>query len=122
MAQILVVDDSATVRNEVVNYLEKNGLEADTAIDGQDAFNKLSASKDYKLAFVDINMPVMDGLTLIEKVQKELELPNLNCIMLTTEFEKELKERGKKFGVKGWMIKPFNGDKVIGVIKKWLND
>ena len=120
MAQILVVDDSATVRNDVVRFLEQHELTVDTAIDGQDAFNKLAEPNDYRVAFVDINMPILDGLSLIEKVQSELSLPALNVIMLTTEFASNLKERGKAAGVKGWIVKPFNGTKIIDAIKKMI--
>ena len=121
MPNVIVVDDSATVRNQVIEFLNKNDIAADFAIDGQDAYDKLTANgDDYKLAIVDVNMPNMDGLTLAEKVKSDLNLPELNIIMLTTEFEAKLKERGKNAGVKGWIVKPFNGDKVIGSIKKML--
>ena len=122
MAKILVVDDSATVRAQVLDFFLNNNLEADIAVDGEEAFARLSSDNDYRLALVDVNMPKLDGLTLAEKVQAELELDKLSIIILTTEFEAELKERGRRAGVRGWIIKPFNGERVIGAIRKILEN
>jgi two-component system chemotaxis response regulator CheY len=121
VSKILVVDDSAAVRNDVSEFLKSHGIAVEIAVDGLDAFEKLSANvSDFKVAIVDINMPNMDGLTFIEKVNAELEGAQVNFIMLTSEFEGSLKARGKAAGVKGWIVKPFNGSKAIGAIKKML--
>ena len=68
MAQILVVDDSATVRNEVEGFLTRNGVSVATANDGKDSLTKLKSDSAIKLIISDINMPVMDGLTMVEKI------------------------------------------------------
>lgn len=120
MAKVLVVDDSATVRNEVSTFLTGNGIQCVVANDGQDGLKKVQSDSDIKLVISDVNMPVMDGLTMVEKIRGELKNSALNIIMLTTESNPKMKERGKAAGVKGWIVKPFNGDAVVGSIKKLL--
>lgn len=67
MAKILVVDDSSTVRDEVANFLKGSGLDVATAIDGKDGLAKMKADPGIKLIVSDVNMPNMDGLTMVEK-------------------------------------------------------
>ncbi len=118
MAQILVVDDSSTVRNEVGDFLKANGLAVAFAVDGRDGLSKLKADPGVKLVVCDVNMPNMDGLTMAEKVRSELGNNGVNIIMLTTENSPAMKERGKAAGIKGWIVKPFKGDAVIATFKK----
>lgn len=118
MAQILVVDDSSTVRNEVGDFLKKNGLIVTLAVDGQDGLAKLKADPSIKLVVSDVNMPNMDGLTMAERIRGELKNSAVNIIMLTTESSPTMKERGKAAGIKGWIVKPFKGDAVLATFKK----
>jgi len=118
MAQVLVVDDSGTVRNEVCEFLKSNGLTVTPAVDGKDGLDKLRADPSVKLVVSDVNMPNMDGLTMVEKIRTELKNTSVNVIMLTTENSPAMKERGKAAGIKGWIVKPFNGPAVIASIKK----
>ena len=118
MAQILVVDDSCTVRNEVGDFLKSHGLAVITAIDGKDGLDKLKADASIKLVLSDVNMPNMDGLTMAEKIRGEQKNSRVNIIMLTTENSSAMKERGKAAGIKGWIVKPFNGPAVIETFKK----
>ena len=118
MAQILVVDDSSTVRNEVTDFLKKNGLTVAMAVDGKDGLAKLQADPGVRLIVCDVNMPHMDGLTMAEKVRGELRNNTVSIIMLTTENSPAMKERGKAAGVKGWIVKPFKGDAVLATFKK----
>ena len=118
MAQILVVDDSSTVRDEVCNFLKTNGLTVTSAIDGKDGLSKLKADSSIKLVISDVNMPNMDGLTMAEKIRSELKNTAVNIIMLTTENSPSMKERGKAAGIKGWIVKPFNGAAVVSSVKK----
>lgn len=118
MAQILVVDDSSTVRNEVGDFLKKNGLEVLLAVDGRDGLAKLKSDAGIKLVVSDVNMPNMDGLTMAEKIRSELGNSSVNIIMLTTENSPIMKERGKAAGIKGWIVKPFKGDAVLATFKK----
>jgi len=118
MAQVLVVDDSSTVRTEVGEFLSRSGLDVAYAVDGRDGLGKVKADPALKLIVCDVNMPNMDGLTMAEKVRGELKNSAVNIVMLTTENSPSMKERGKAAGVKGWIVKPFNGAAVIGSFKK----
>lgn len=120
MAQILVVDDSATVRNEVSSFLTSNGLNVEVAVDGKDGLDKLQRDSQIKLVISDVNMPNMDGLTMAEKIRSDLNNQAVNIIMLTTESDPRMKARGKAAGVKGWIVKPFKGDNVVASIKKMV--
>ena len=120
MSKVLVVDDSATVRDEVRKYLSSNGIEVITANDGSDGLSKLKSNSDIKLVISDVNMPVMDGLTMAEKIRSELGNQTVNIIMLTTESDPRMKSRGKDAGVKGWIVKPFNGSAIVGAVKKMI--
>jgi two-component system chemotaxis response regulator CheY len=118
MTQILVVDDSSTVRNEVGDFLQKNGFTVSYAVDGRDGLSKLKADPSVKLVVCDVNMPNMDGLTMCEKVRGELGNAGVNIVMLTTENSPAMKERGRAAGIKGWIVKPFNGAAVLGSFRK----
>lgn len=118
MAQILVVDDSSTVRVEVSDFLKKAGLAVETAVDGRDGLTKLKSDPNIKLVVSDVNMPNMDGLTMAEKIRGELNNAAVNIVMLTTENSPIMKERGKAAGIKGWIVKPFKGDAVLATFKK----
>jgi two-component system chemotaxis response regulator CheY len=118
MAQILVVDDSSTVRNEVGGFLQQNGLTVAYAVDGRDGLAKLRADPGTKLVVCDVNMPNMDGLTMAEKVRGELGNAAVHIVMLTTENAPGMKERGRAAGIKGWIVKPFNGNAVLASFKK----
>lgn len=118
MADILLVDDSAAIRNEVGDFLRKNQFNVVTANDGLEGLVKVKADPKIRLIISDINMPGMDGLTMIEKIRSELNNTSVKVIMLTTSSDPMLKARGKAAGVKGWIVKPFNGPSSIEVIKK----
>jgi two-component system chemotaxis response regulator CheY len=118
MAKILVVDDSSTVRDEVASFLKTKGLDVATAIDGKDGLSKMKADPGIKLVISDVNMPNMDGLTMVEKIRGELGNASVNVVMLTTESSPSMKERGKAAGIKGWIVKPFKGAAVLESFKK----
>ena len=119
MANVLVVDDSNTMREIVSGFLLKNGFDVITATDGRDGLNQLRNDPDIKLVVSDINMPVMDGLAMAEKVRTELGNTAVRIIMLTTEDNAQIRERGKAVGVNGWIVKPFRGEAVLGPFKKF---
>jgi two-component system chemotaxis response regulator CheY len=118
MAKILVVDDSSTVRDEVAGFLKMNGLDVATAVDGKDGLAKIKSDSAIRLVISDVNMPNMDGLTMVEKVRGELGNSTVNIIMLTTESSPSMKDRGKAAGIKGWIVKPFKGEAVLETFKK----
>src|ERR1700722_11529484 len=118
MSNVLVVDDSSTVRDEVSTFLRAGGLDVTIAVDGKDGLTKLKADPGIKLVVADVNMPNMDGLTMVEKIRGELRNTTVNIVMLTTESSPNMKERGKAAGVKGWIVKPFNGPAVLATFRK----
>jgi two-component system chemotaxis response regulator CheY len=118
MAEILVVDDSSLVRDEVAAFLTRSGLDVVTAVDGKDGLSKIQGDSNIKLVISDVNMPNMDGLTMVEKIRGELGKKQINIIMLTTESNPSMKERGKAAGINGWIVKPFKGEAVLESIKK----
>jgi two-component system chemotaxis response regulator CheY len=102
----------------VAGFLKGAGLDVATAVDGKDGLAKMKADPGIKLVISDVNMPNMDGLTMVEKIRGELGNKTVNVIMLTTESSPAMKERGKAAGIKGWIVKPFKGDAVLETFKK----
>ena len=120
MAQILVVDDSSTVRNEVGDFLQKNGFTVAFAVDGKDGLVKLKADPAVKLVVCDVNMPNMDGITMVKEIKK---LPNykfMPVIMLTTEGDENKKLEGKAAGAKAWIVKPFRPEQLVKAVSMLL--
>jgi two-component system chemotaxis response regulator CheY len=93
MAQILVVDDSNTMREIVSTFLKQNGFEVALANDGRDGLRQLRQDADIKLVVSDINMPNMDGLTMAEKIRTELGNSSGRIVMLTTEDNATMRAR-----------------------------
>jgi len=118
MAQILVVDDSSTMRGIVTTFLSNNGFEVVVAVDGVDGLLQLRRDPGIKLVLSDINMPNMDGLTMAEKIRVELGNRAVHIVMLTTEDNPQARERGRAIGVTGWIVKPFRGEAVLGPFRK----
>ncbi|MBF0238468.1 MAG: response regulator [SAR324 cluster bacterium] len=122
MSQVLVVDDSSVVRMNVEGFLTENGFTVTTAINGLDGLSKLQADKDIKLVITDISMPEMDGITMVEKIRTELNDEHVNILVFTNENDMELKKRCKKFKIKGWIVKPFNGPSALPVVQHLVNN
>ncbi len=118
MANVLVVDDSSTMREIVSSFLSKHGFEVTVATDGRDGLVQLRSDPEIKLVVSDFNMPNMDGLTMAEKIRTELGNQTVRIVMLTTEDNPQMRARGKAIGVTGWIVKPFRGDAVLGPFKK----
>jgi two-component system chemotaxis response regulator CheY len=116
--KIMTVDDSASVRQMVSFTLKNAGYEVVEAVDGQDALSKLNG--DVKMIITDLNMPNMDGITLIRNVRSQSAYKFIPIIMLTTESQAEKKQEGKSAGATGWIVKPFKPDQLLAVIKKVL--
>lgn len=116
----LVVDDSATMREMVSQALRDCSFDTVAAGNGQEALDTLGrmGEKTVDLIISDVNMPVMDGLTFIGEVRKQQTHAFVPILMLTTESEAGMKERGKQAGATGWLVKPFNPDMLRKVIAK----
>ncbi|WP_284616180.1 response regulator [Aquabacterium humicola] len=118
MAQVLIVDDSSTMREIVSSFLTQNGFEVAVANDGRDGLRCLQDDPGIRLVVSDINMPNMDGLTMAEKIRKDLGNTAVRIVMLTTEDNASMRARGKDIGVNGWIVKPFRGEAVLGPFRK----
>ena len=118
MAQVLVVDDSNTMREIVSSFLSQNGFEVAVAHDGRDGLQRLQDDPGIRLVVSDINMPNMDGLTMAEKIRKDLGNTAVRIVMLTTEDNASMRARGKDIGITGWIVKPFRGEAVLGPFRK----
>jgi len=114
---VLAVDDSKTMRDMVLFTLRKAGFEALEAEDGQEALKIINASK-IDLLITDLNMPNLDGFGLIQEVRTGHKNNYVPILMLTTESDPSKKERGKSLGATGWIVKPFNPEKLIQVVNK----
>ncbi len=120
MANILAVDDSASMRQMVTFTLKGAGYEVTEAADGQEALNK-AKSQQFDLVITDVNMPVMDGITFIRNLRTEANYRFTPMLMLTTESAGDKKAEGKAAGATGWIVKPFNPDQLLTTVKKVLS-
>ena len=116
--KILVVDDSATVRQQVGLALSQAGFEIVEAVDGMDGVDKVGQVTDISLVICDVNMPRMSGLEMIEKLHEDKKHNTIPVVMLTTEGQPELVDRAKKAGAKGWIVKPFKAELLVAAAKK----
>lgn len=117
--KIMTVDDSASVRQMVAFTLKGAGYDVVEAVDGKDALGKLKGSP-VDMVITDLNMPNMDGITLIKSIRAEAALKFLPIVMLTTESQDSKKKEGKSAGATGWIVKPFKPDQLLSVVKKVL--
>jgi two-component system, chemotaxis family, chemotaxis protein CheY len=111
--QALVIDDSRAVRMLIGAALREQGFEVLEAGDGQEGLARLRQSPDVKLALVDWNMPVMDGLEFIVTVRKSAAWNDLRIVMVTTETECEQVERAMAAGANEYIMKPFTSDVLV---------
>ncbi|WAJ69941.1 response regulator [Catenovulum adriaticum] len=119
MKRILAVDDSASMRQMVSFTLKKAGFDVTEAKDGVEAL-EIAKQAEFDLVISDVNMPNMDGITLISHLRS---LPNYKFVpmlMLTTESGLDKKSAGKAAGATGWIVKPFNPDQLLATIGKVL--
>lgn len=114
---IMVVDDSASVR-QVVNIILKNsGYEVIEASDGVDAMRKLCGRK-VNLVICDVNMPNMDGITFVKTMKTSPTHKFTPVIMLTTESSAARKDEGRQAGAKAWFTKPFTPETMLEAVSK----
>ncbi len=115
--KILAVDDSRTMRDMVSFTLKGAGFEVVEAEDGEDALTKLPGDK-FDLVITDVNMPKMDGITLIRRLRETDTCKGVPILILTTESEETKRQEGRAAGATGWIVKPFDPDKLLQVVNK----
>ncbi|WP_437781781.1 response regulator [Sorangium sp. So ce1097] len=117
--KILLVEDSSTVRQQVGILLQGAGYGTLEADNGRDAIAAVAASKgDLAMIIADVNMPVMNGIEMIQGLREKNLATGVPILMLTTEGQPELIEKARKAGAKGWIIKPFKPDLLLAAVKK----
>ncbi|MBV8740495.1 MAG: response regulator [Sinobacteraceae bacterium] len=119
MARILAVDDSPAMRQMVGFTLRSAGHEVEQAADGCEALQIAGRSK-FDLIITDVNMPRMDGITLVRELRTLGAYKYVPLLVLTTEATAERKLAGKAAGATGWLVKPFNPERLLATIEKVL--
>lgn len=114
---ILIVDDSASIRQVVSITLRTAGFDTIEATDGSDALAKLTGQRVH-LMISDVNMPNMDGITFLKAVRARPEYKFTPVIMLTTESSDNKKQQGQQAGAKAWMVKPFQPQQMLAAVSK----
>lgn len=118
-AAILTVDDSASVRMAIRIALSGAGYTVSEASDGADGLAK-ARSQRFDMIVTDLNMPRMDGLTMIRELRKLPNQSGIPIIFVTTESDGEIKAQAKAAGATGWLVKPFQSDQIVRIARKVL--
>jgi len=120
MPLILAVDDSPSMRKMVAFTLTGAGYQVVEAVDGQDALEK-AGGRSFDLVLTDQNMPRMDGISLTKKLRESPQFKGTPILILTTESSDQMKQAGRAAGATGWLVKPFDPNKLIEVIRKVIS-
>ncbi|MBY9062039.1 response regulator [Sphingomonas yunnanensis] len=118
-ASILTVDDSASLRMAIRIALTGAGYAVTEACDGADGLAMAEASR-FDLIVTDLNMPNMDGLSMIRALRAQPAQAGVPIIFLSTESDADVKAQAKAAGATGWLVKPFNPDQLVKVARKVL--
>lgn len=119
MTAILSVDDSASIRQAVKIALGTAGFEVTGACDGADGLKQAGAGS-FDLIITDLNMPNMDGLSMIRALRKLPAYAGVPILFLTTENVDSAKREAKAAGATGWITKPFAADQLVRIVQKVL--
>ena len=117
--KILIVDDSSSVRTVARMALREKGYEVLEAANGQEALTKLDGER-CSLIISDVNMPVMDGITLLKEIKRHPNYKFTPVIMLTTEAGEDKKQEGRAAGAKAWITKPFQPQTLVDAVSKLI--
>ncbi|PCK09863.1 MAG: hypothetical protein COA42_02080 [Alteromonadaceae bacterium] len=108
MSKILVVDDADSIRTALSRDLRAYGYQVSTAENGLQALNLLKQEPDFNLLLVDLNMPIMNGLELVEAIRIDPILSPLNVLIMSTESSTAMRDRGRALKIAGWVLKPLH--------------
>ena len=117
--RILTVDDSVAMRQMVEVTLTSAGYDVKQAENGQEALD-LAGTQSFDLVITDVNMPQMDGLTLVRNLRGLPNYKHTPLLVLTTEHTPERKVEGREAGATGWLVKPFNPERLLATVAKVL--
>jgi two-component system chemotaxis response regulator CheY len=115
--RIMTIDDSKTMRDMLMLTLADAGYDVLQAVDGQDGLDKLAGER-VDVVITDINMPKMDGYEVIRQLRKNPAFRSTPILVLTTESEIEKRSLAREAGATGWMVKPFDPDRLIETVRK----
>ncbi len=116
---LMIVDDSASMRQMVTFTLKDAGYEVIAAGNGREALDKLDGTR-ISMVITDLNMPEMDGLELIRQLRGKPGYKFVPIVMLTTESQEAKKQAGKEAGASGWMVKPFKPEQLVETVRKFV--
>lgn len=115
---ILAVDDSMSMRQLVRATLQGAGYKVAQAVNGVEALEYAKTHAAPQLVLSDVNMPDMDGLTLVRELRALPDYRHIPILMLTTESGPEIRKRAKEFGATGWIVKPFSPQELVATVKR----
>jgi two-component system chemotaxis response regulator CheY len=118
MARILAVDDSPAMRQMVSVTLRSAGHDVTEAVDGVAALNLAQKLPPMDLVITDVNMPNMDGITLVRELRQLSHYRGVPLLVLTTEASTQRKQEGKAAGATGWIVKPFNPERLLATVAR----
>jgi two-component system chemotaxis response regulator CheY len=118
MKKVLIVDDSETIRMEVSRALRAAGFAVVEASDGIEGLARVSEHKDLSMVILDVNMPRLNGLDMLERMNGTTKVP---ALILTTEAQQSMIARAKSAGAKGWIVKPVKMDLLVSAVVKLTN-
>jgi two-component system chemotaxis response regulator CheY len=119
MKRVLVVDDSETIRREVAETLGTTEFEVVQAVDGLDGLARVASTPDLSIVLLDVNMPRLGGLAMLEQLNADPKTRHIPVLILTTEVERTLLERARKAGAKAWLIKPIKPELLLAAVTKF---
>jgi two-component system chemotaxis response regulator CheY len=119
MKKVLIVDDSATIRQQVADALEGAGFIVLTAVDGIAGLECIE-QHDFAVAIVDVNMPRLNGLEMLEALRNNPRFASVPVLILTTEVQRSLIDRAKRSGARGWIVKPVKPEHLISAVNRVL--
>ena len=116
--KVLIVDDSSTFRAQVAGALSEAGFLVVEGVDGYDGIAKLAENPDISLVISDVIMPNMTGLEMLETIKAMPQHAGLPFLLLTTEGGKDMIDRARAAGAKGWLVKPFKSEQIVAAARK----
>lgn len=120
MTKVLTVDDSSSMRQMVCFTLKNAGYDVAEAADGVEAL-EIAKTNEFDLILSDVNMPNMNGISLVTELRKLKEYKFVPILMLTTESSTEKKQQGRSAGATGWIVKPFEPQKLLATLNRVID-
>jgi two-component system chemotaxis response regulator CheY len=116
--RVLIVDDSATMRQQVFQALTEAGFDVIEASDGQVGAEMIDRDPTISAVICDLNMPRVNGIEMLSSVKSQARHAALPILMLTTDGQPSLIKKAKELGARGWVVKPFKAPQLVAVVHK----